>query len=239
MIEIAKKLAIESHNLTNCMYDNKPYEVHLKMVVDIAHKFIDCLPTNTDFQSIIAACWLHDTIEDCRLTYNDIKVATNEDIAEMVYALTNEKGKSRSERANDIYYNGIKNTQNASFVKICDRIANYKYSIQNNSKMALKYEQEMNNFKSQLYDEKYKLMFNYLQKLVDSKSKTILYVVDKGDSSVGICEIEYAIVCPFDKNDVDDKELDYFRYEIIDLYQQYTDTKIIADYNHELINDTY
>ena len=238
MIEIAKKLAIESHNLTNCMYDNKPYEVHLQMVVGIANRFINLVPVK-DIENVISACWLHDTIEDCRLTYNDIKVATNEDIAEIVYALTNEKGKSRSERANDNYYNGIKNTQNASFVKICDRIANYKYSIENNSKMALKYEQEMNNFKSQLFDEKYKPMFDYLQKLVNSKKETILYVCDKGDYSVGINEIEYAIVCPFNKNDVDDKELDYFRYEIIDLFQQYTDTKIIADYNHELINDKY
>jgi hypothetical protein len=173
------------------------------------------------------------------LTYNDIKVATNEDIAEIVYALTNEKGKSRSERANDIYYNGIRSTPYASFVKICDRIANYKYSLENNSKMAIKYEQEMNYFKSWLFDEKYKSMFDYLQKLVNSNKETILYVSDKGDSSVGIYEIEYKIKCPFNKNDVDYKELDYFKDKIMDLYQQYTDTKIIADYNHELINDKY
>jgi (p)ppGpp synthase/HD superfamily hydrolase len=236
MIEIAKKLAINSHNFTNCMYDNKPYQVHLQMVVGIANRFINLVPVK-DIENVISACWLHDTIEDCRLTYNDIKVATNEDIAEIVYALTNEKGKSRSERANDIYYNGIKNTPYASFVKICDRIANYKYSLENNNGMAIKYEQEMNNFKSQLFDEKYKPMFDYLQKLVYSNNETILYVVDKGDSSVGIDEIEYAIQCPFYKIDVEDKELEYFRNKIIDLYQQYTDTRIIADYNHELINE--
>lgn len=237
MIEIAKKLAISSHNSANCLYDSKPYEVHLKMVVDIAHKFIDCLPINTDFQSIIAACWLHDTIEDCRLTYNDVKDATNETIAELVYALTNEKGKSRSERANDKYYDGIKNTPNASFIKICDRIANYKYSIENDYGMAIMYQQDMNNFKNHLYAEKYKPMFDYLQKLVYAYNETTLYVVDKGDSSVGISEIEYAIQCPFYKIDVEDKELEYFRNKIIDLYQQYTDTRIIADYNHELINE--
>jgi (p)ppGpp synthase/HD superfamily hydrolase len=204
MIEIAKKLAIKSHTDTNCKYDNKPYEVHLQMVVDIANRFIKLIPVK-DIENVISACWLHDTIEDCRLTYNDIKVVTNEDIAEIVYALTNEKGKSRSERANDNYYNGIKNTQNASFVKICDRIANYKYSVENNSKMALKYEQEMNNFKSQLFDEKYKPMFDYLQKLGNSNKETILYVCDKGDYFVGINEIEYKIQCPFNKNHIDNR----------------------------------
>ena len=34
---------------------------------------------------------MHDVIEDCRETYNDVNKATNEEIPELAYALTNEK----------------------------------------------------------------------------------------------------------------------------------------------------
>lgn len=64
--------AIEAHASTNHTYDNKPYSIHLTMVANIARKYIDIIPA--EFQDeVLSACWLHDTIEDCRLTYNDIK----------------------------------------------------------------------------------------------------------------------------------------------------------------------
>jgi len=60
--------------------------------------------------------YYHDSIEDARLTYNDVmKVARNmmtEEQAlmatEIVYALTNEKGRTRAERAGEKYYQGIR-----------------------------------------------------------------------------------------------------------------------------------
>ncbi|WP_298473442.1 hypothetical protein [uncultured Maribacter sp.] len=63
------------------------------------------------------ACWVHDIIEDARETYIDVLENTNVTIAELAYALTNEKGRTRKERANDAYYRGIQKTPNASFVK--------------------------------------------------------------------------------------------------------------------------
>ena len=47
--------------------------------------------------------------------------------AEIVYALTNDKGRSRSERAGEHYYAGIRETPYAPFVKLCDRLANMTY----------------------------------------------------------------------------------------------------------------
>ena len=64
--------AIEAHNNTNHLYDGKPYSVHLSMVSMIAQKYIDCIPEQAQ-SDVLSACWLHDTIEDCRMTYNDIK----------------------------------------------------------------------------------------------------------------------------------------------------------------------
>lgn len=121
--------AVEAHQKTNHLYDGKPYLIHLAMVVYYAHKYKDivCISTEGMFEDVLCACWLHDTIEDCRLTYNDIKAIAGERVADMVYALTNDKGKTRKERTGDNYYKGILEVAFARYVKLCDRLANSAY----------------------------------------------------------------------------------------------------------------
>jgi hypothetical protein len=43
--------------------------------------------------------------------------------------LTNDKGRTRQERAGEHYYQGIRETPYAPFVKLCDRTANMTYSF--------------------------------------------------------------------------------------------------------------
>jgi len=111
----------------------------------------------------LAACWVHDTIEDCRQTYNDVKAVCGIEVADVAYALTNEKGKNRGERANDKYYDGIRNTPYATFVKVCDRLANTKNSFDSKSRMLDAYSNEYMDFKSKLYREDLKPMFDELE----------------------------------------------------------------------------
>ncbi len=165
IVEKAKTYAIESHEKTAHLYDGKPYVTHLQMVVDTANKFIHLIPEKHR-ENVLAACWVHDVIEDCRQTYNDVKSATNEEVAALAYALTNEKGRTRHERANDKYYEGIRQTPFAIFVKVCDRIANYEYSRKQKNAMADVYEKEMDGFIAKLYEPKYEEMFSYLRGLV-------------------------------------------------------------------------
>jgi (p)ppGpp synthase/HD superfamily hydrolase len=143
--------AIEAHDKTNHLYDGKPYSVHLSMVVMYAMKYFEerYYPEGS-YETILHACWLHDTIEDCRLTYNDIKEIAGVDVANIVYAVTNEKGKNRKERASDKYYEGIRYTELATYVKVCDRLANIKYSKDTNSRMYEVYRKEHEEFKRQL-----------------------------------------------------------------------------------------
>lgn len=159
--ETAKNFAINCHQSTNHFYDDFPYEFHLNMVVETAKKFIHLIPEKNR-ELVLAACWTHDTIEDTRVTYNDVKNAVGEEVAEIVYALTNEKGRNRKERANEKYYLGIRETPFASFVKICDRIANAEYSRTRESDMFNAYKKEFANFEHLLYEEKYHEMFDYL-----------------------------------------------------------------------------
>ena len=165
IIEQAKQYADRCHRETNHTYAGKPYSFHLQMVFDTAQQFIHLIP-EAEREHVFAACWVHDCIEDCRQTYNDVKEATNETVAELAYALTNEKGKNRAERANDRYYTGIRNTPFATFVKLCDRIANVAYSVESNPKKLDLYRSENAHFTEQLWDVRYEELFLYLEGLL-------------------------------------------------------------------------
>ena len=110
-IEEIREHAHMLHDSVNQRYDeNHPYSVHLDMVADLVLKYGH--------------------------TYNDVKKGAslfmNDEqayqAAEMVYALTNEKGRTRAERSNDRYYAGIRETPYAPFLKLADRLANITYS---------------------------------------------------------------------------------------------------------------
>jgi len=159
--------AAKAHADTNHRYDpdgkNHPYIFHLNMAVDASSKFKHLIPEKVYFD-VETGIYFHDGIEDARLTYNDVLKITNSVIAaEIAYACTNNKGKTREERANDEYYALIKVTPYASFAKICDRIANMTYSKQQGSSMHKKYIKEYEHFKEKLYDEQYKEMFDYIE----------------------------------------------------------------------------
>jgi len=150
------------------MYGDQPYEYHLQMAVDAAEQFI-YLIDEQDRDNVIATIWCHDVIEDCRQTYNDVKNATNKTVADLVYALTNEKGRNRKEKANDKYYEGIRQVHYATFCKCCDRIANISHSVKNNDSMLKMYKKEFIHFEQQLRVSKYADMFDYMVTLMQSE----------------------------------------------------------------------
>ena len=164
---------IEQHCSTNHYYDTYlPYEFHLRMVAQVASENIHLIPNSNDGEesfrdSVILAAWGHDLIEDTRVSYNDVKEKLGFTAAEIIYAVSNEKGKNRKERANEKYYEGIRNTPGAVFVKLCDRIANVQYSKMTKSRMFDMYKKENDDFIVRLgytYNDsnQYSEMFKYL-----------------------------------------------------------------------------
>lgn len=157
---------IGKHSETNHMYDTYlPYEFHLRMVHNVALKYQNLLDDTKDYYSgdnrpekdyttlrtaCLRAVWGHDLIEDCRCSYNDVKQHMGQEAADIVYAVTNEKGKTRKERANSAYYKCIRETPGATFVKLCDRIANVQYSKMTGSRMFEMYKEENSNFIQEL-----------------------------------------------------------------------------------------
>lgn len=190
MITGFSKYAIQCHKDTNHLYDGYlPYEFHLRMVVANAYKFMHLvLEEDASIKTIvICACMGHDLIEDTRQNYSDIYETAgtiyfnnggrfNEEpdkaIADIIYAVSNEKGKNRKGRENANYFEGIRDTPYATFVKLCDRIANIEYSKmtawQSQAKLRM-YEGEREHFKKELYADKYKEMFEYMESLFTAK----------------------------------------------------------------------
>jgi (p)ppGpp synthase/HD superfamily hydrolase len=161
----AKEFAIKAHADVNQKYDTMPYSYHLDLTVKSVERYIHLIP-ESEREYVLMAAWLHDTIEDARVTYNDIKKEFGEIVAEYVFALTNEKGRTRAERANDKYYQGIVDYRYAKFVKMCDRIANVYHSFIKGSGMFIKYQKEHKNFKEKLYDPYFQEIWDYMDKQV-------------------------------------------------------------------------
>ena len=146
-IEQMRKVAHELHQSVNQTYgDNLPYGYHLDMVVEAISQYghLVCARED-DVLPLFFAGFFHDSIEDARLTYNDVlhqaRALLTEEQAlmatEIVYALTNDKGRTRAERAGEKYYKGIRETPYAPFVKLCDRLANVAYSCSGQCRLFL------------------------------------------------------------------------------------------------------
>ena len=168
VVERAKEFAAYHHGLTNHLYDGEPYFTsHLQDVNDEFHRWKHLLPEE-NHSVAEAAGWVHDTIEDTRVTFNDVCHALGEEVAEIAYALTNEKGKTRKERANEKYYRGIQERPLAVFIKLCDRLANVRRGINKNGKMVEKYRQEQSTFKEYLLNHTFSEMFRELDVLLET-----------------------------------------------------------------------
>lgn len=180
---------VKQHADTNHFYDSElklPYKFHLKMVDNEFETYKNLLDDTESYpiqeeglvsskpitlrEVVHDALWAHDMIEDARVNYNAVRYQMGLGPAEIAFALTNEKGRTRAERANEKYYEGIRNTPGAVFAKLCDRIANIKYSKLTQSRMFDTYLKENEHFMKSLgWDGKnheYAIMFEKIIELL-------------------------------------------------------------------------
>lgn len=165
---VVRDWAVQSHREVRHRYAGKPYSYHLKMVYEFGKKYSYLIPMEKRSQ-VLASCWTHDLIEDARKSYHDVYRVCGPIVADITYALTNEKGKTRSQRANSKYYKGIRDVEHADFVKLCDRLANVKHSALTGSKMMAVYAKEHSKFKKELYTDELKPMFDEMESIILSK----------------------------------------------------------------------
>lgn len=160
--EAIRKCAHDVHTAVNQFYNGRlPYGFHLDMVADGVLRYASpIVRDDDDVLPVYFGAYFHDSIEDARLTYNDVTSVARQFMdasqaltaAEIVYALTNEKGRTRAERADARYYAGIRATPYAPMVKLADRLANMTFSARNatdgstNSRMRRIYADELPHF---------------------------------------------------------------------------------------------
>jgi (p)ppGpp synthase/HD superfamily hydrolase len=133
----ARMVGVKAHS--NQSYDEIfPYEKHLDDVVDVLKRF--------GFSGkYIVAGYLHDSIEDDGISYNDIKKHFGIEVAEMVYDVTDEQGRTRKEKKVKTLPKTSANPD-AIILKLADRIAN----IEHGGKIDM-YAKEYQEFKGALY----------------------------------------------------------------------------------------
>ena len=165
LIEQIKERVRVLHDIDcNQKYGDEPYSFHLNMVADAAMEYghLVCFEEK-HIIPIVFGAYFHDSIEDARVTYNDVMKIAKEYMndyqaliaVEIVYALTDEKGRNREERGSAKHYEDIRKTLYAPFVKWCDRYANFKHSIEVGSRMAKVYWKEMPLFLAKLGEERF------------------------------------------------------------------------------------
>jgi (p)ppGpp synthase/HD superfamily hydrolase len=109
----AQALASSAHK--DQKYGVQPYVAHLSDVVRRVKQI-------TNDPEIIAAAWLHDTIEDTTVTYGDIEREFSKNVADMVWAVTGVGQDRAAKMANAI--EKISRTPGADLVKSADRLSN-------------------------------------------------------------------------------------------------------------------
>jgi GTP diphosphokinase / guanosine-3',5'-bis(diphosphate) 3'-diphosphatase len=116
----ARAFAVTMHGEQLRKYCDEPYVVHLDAVVSILRSFGITAP------AVLAAAYLHDTVEDTEATIQDIYDSFGEQIAELVYWLTDaEQGGRRMRKIMSAWRLG-RAPWDAKMIKLADLIDNSK-----------------------------------------------------------------------------------------------------------------
>jgi (p)ppGpp synthase/HD superfamily hydrolase len=128
-VQRALEFAIEEHDKAGCRYGRHPYKVHLIAVLSVAIEF----GINDWF--ILQAIVLHDILEDTNVAPAKLEELFGHGVTSLVEAVTNEEyddqnNELTTRKEKFVYtYKKINQTEDAIYVKLCDRIANVRSCI--------------------------------------------------------------------------------------------------------------
>ena len=94
LVQHAERYATSAHRRIDQRrkYTDQPYDAHLRAVVEIVE-------TVTGDPELLAAAWLHDTLEDTPATYDDVEREFGTEVADLVAELTDVSRASDGNRA--------------------------------------------------------------------------------------------------------------------------------------------
>ena len=162
-IEAIKAYAFKKHESQT--YGDKPYSAHLEEVDAVIKRF-SAEFTEQEFVVLQECSWLHDVIEDTGTTAADLECNFGSVVAETIHKVSDEPGKNRKERKAKTYPK-IASSDLAIALKLADRIANVENCRKNNASLFGMYYKEHAEFRKQLFNGRFALMWLHLDNLMD------------------------------------------------------------------------
>jgi (p)ppGpp synthase/HD superfamily hydrolase len=137
LIRKAKRFAIMAHDGQLRKYKKEPYWHHLHEVAGIV--------ADVGTPAMIAAAWLHDTVEDTHVTHDDIEAEFGPVVAEYVYYLTDiakpEDGNRAARKKIDREHNAS-GPKEVHTIKMADLISNSRSIFEHDPNFAKVYVKE-------------------------------------------------------------------------------------------------
>jgi (p)ppGpp synthase/HD superfamily hydrolase len=158
LIKFAKEYALEKHGAQDhgCLKIDK----HLADVAKHAAMHAkDSSVYECYYESIVAGAWLHDVVEDTKVTIDKLENDFHKAgfpldeyhyVLQIVAACTDGPGKGRKDRHLNTYWK-IRENPRALLVKLCDRRHNHERSIAHGEIYAAMYAKEFDYFKFALW----------------------------------------------------------------------------------------
>jgi len=120
--------AINAHGNQKMKYpENMPYCDHLFGVLLTAINHVD--DKNLNWTLLAQTALLHDTLEDTKVKYNDLKEEFGEDVASGVLALTKDKSLPKESQIPDCIYRIKLQPKEIAIVKLADRCFNIRGKV--------------------------------------------------------------------------------------------------------------
>lgn len=117
-INQARDFAMAKHNSQVRKHDGRPYIVHLDGVASVLNEF------GYRSDEILAAAFLHDTIEKSDTSFEELSEKFGETVAELVYWLTDSEKGSRTSQAIQSAWRLSRAPWDAKLIKLADIIDN-------------------------------------------------------------------------------------------------------------------
>lgn len=118
LVERAEDFARHRHEGQTRKFTNVPYISHPEAVAGLAAEY-------TRDERVLAAAWLHDTMEDCGATYEELAAEFGPYVATLVFLLTNdEEEKKRVRKVRYMTRKLCALPPDALLIKLCDMLHN-------------------------------------------------------------------------------------------------------------------
>lgn len=157
-IDFAREFAIRAHGAQ--MYGDKPYILHLEQVASITQSAANARKEGHAAEHryrLIVISYLHDILEDTSIDRRALRAIFGEEIAHVVWVMTDPPNKSRHERKRQVNtaltYITEGHLRDALIVKPADRLANMENAKLTRVDLLRMYQGEYPEFRKSAYRE--------------------------------------------------------------------------------------